>query len=74
MSLFSKKNKKERAPAYDPEKVKPIIRASVCTGERVAGLKDLKTGSFREIMLIRDRRDLEAFMKEYGLDRIDTEY
>ena len=73
MSLFSRKNKTPRS-AYDPEKEKPVVRSSICTGERAAGFKDLKTGKFREVMLIRDGSDLEAFKKEYGLDRIDTEY
>lgn len=74
MSLFSKKNKTERSYAYDPEREKPVIRASVCTGERAAGFKDLKTRKFREVILIREKKELEAFMREYGLEHIDTEY
>jgi hypothetical protein len=74
MSLFSKKNKTEPGYAYDPEREKPVIRASVCTGERAAGFKDLKTGKFREVILIREKKELEAFMREYGLEHIDTEY
>ncbi len=74
MSLFSKKNKTAQSFAYDPEREKPVIRASVCTGERAAGFKDLKTGKFREVILIREKKELEAFMREYGLEHIDTEY
>lgn len=74
LSLFSGRKKTEPAPAYDPETEKPVIRASICTGERVAGFKDRKTGKFRDVMLIRDQRDLDAFLKSCGLDDIDTEY
>ena len=73
--FFSGKTKKtipERR--FDPEKEKPIIRASICTGEKVAGFKDRKTGAFREVLLIRNQKDLDAFNKACGLDHIDTEY
>ncbi len=74
LHLFGKKNKTAPGSAYDPGKEKPIIRASICSGEKTAGFKDKTTGAFREVMLIRNQRDLDRFMKEYGLDRIDTEY
>ena len=74
LGIFSKKKNGADELAYDPEKEKPIIRASICTSEKVAGFKDLKTGSFREVMLIREQRDLEQFKREYGIDRLDTEY
>jgi hypothetical protein len=64
----------EQTVSYDPELQYPVIRASICTGERVAGFKDRKTGAFHEIMLIRDQADLEEFMETYGLDDIGTEY
>ena len=32
--------------------MKPVIRASICTGEEVAGFKDIRTGKIEEIMLI----------------------
>ncbi len=53
---------------------KPVIRASICTGERVAGFKDKTTGSFREVMLIQNEKDLVKFKKTYKIDQIDTEY
>ena len=58
----------------DPERQKPVIRASICSGEQVAGFKDLNDGKFQEIMLIRDQKDLDTFMKTYGLDHVDKEY
>ncbi len=72
--LFGKKNKTAPGSAYDPGKEKPVIRASICTGERTAGFKNKTTGAFREVMLIGDQQDLDRFMKKYGLDSIDTEY
>ena len=59
---------------YDPEKEKPIIRASICNGEQVAGFKNKETGEFHEIMIIRDQSELNEFMKTYGLDHVDKEY
>ena len=54
---------------FDRERHKPVIRSSICTGEQVAGFKDRRTGRFREIMLIRDNGDIEAFTREYGISR-----
>ena len=72
---FSKKEKTPPKPAYDTELLKPVIRSSICTGEKVAGFKDRKNGSFREVMLIRNDKDLDEFMKKYGIkDPINTEY
>lgn len=63
--------KKTPAPAFDLTGKIPTIRSSICTGEQTAGFRDEKTGRFTEIMLIRDRRDLEKFMDEYGLRESD---
>lgn len=58
--------KKIKTQGYSKEEQRPVIRASICTGEQVAGFKSIQTGKFTEIMLIRDRRDLEEFMAAYG--------
>ncbi|MBP5225130.1 MAG: aspartate dehydrogenase [Lachnospiraceae bacterium] len=71
MKLFGKK---KPVHAYDPSVEKPVIRASICTGEQAAGFKDLKTGVFHEVMLIRDDKDLRTFLKTYGLDDVEKEY
>ncbi len=71
MNLFKKK---KLSHVYDPEKEKPVIRASICTGEQAAGFKDLKTGVFHEVMLIRDEKDLRTFLKTYGLQDVEKEY
>ena len=73
-NFFSKDNKSKPAYDYDPEKEKPVIRASICTGEQVAGFKSRTGGEFHEVMLIRDDDDLEEFTKTYGLDHVDKEY
>lgn len=64
-----KKQAQTQKQQYDKEKQKPIIRASICTGEKVAGFKDLATGQFSEIMLIRNDSDLYEFMQSYGVER-----
>ena len=63
--------KKVQRISYDKENLRPVIRASICTGEQVAGFKDVHTGKFSEVMLIRDRKDLEKFAKTYGISRED---
>ena len=68
--------KKPRRGFYDRENSKPVIRVSICTGEQTAGFKDMRTGKFSEVMLIRDNRDLEEFRTTYGIaaDEIAKEY
>ena len=59
--------RRERKVSYDSEKLKPAIRQSICTGERVAGFKDRTTGRFTDVMLLRTEKDLVNFKKEYGI-------
>ena len=68
--------KKQEARTYDRERQKPVIRASICTGEKVAGFRDLHTRNFTEVMLIRTPGDLAEFRRLYGIgaDEIATEY
>ena len=73
MSLFSKKT----APrtAYDPGKMIPALQCSICTSEKRAGFREIATGKFREVMLIRSPDDLETFRRQYGIDgEIETIY
>ena len=69
--MFKKKSEKK---SYDKEKKKAVLRCSICTGEQVAGFKDLSTGHFEEVMLIKDSKDLEEFMETYGVATITKEY
>ena len=57
MGLFKKKIVKKK---YDREHMKPVIRASICTGEEVAGFKDIRNGKIEEIMLIRFSEDFKG--------------
>ena len=73
--LFGKLRKtKQQVITYDPQEQKPVIRASICTGERVGGLKNLKTGAFTEIQLIESESDVEAFCRACGTDSVETIY
>lgn len=56
---------------YDPSRYQPVLHASICTGEQAAGFRDRKSGKFLEMKLIRDRKDLKAFLKEFGVDEKD---
>ena len=60
---------------YDKENKKPVIKASICNGEQVAGFKNIHTGKIDEVMLIKNQADLDAFKKRYGIDgEIEKEY
>ena len=72
MGLFKKKTEKK---FYDPDRQKPVIHCSICNGEQVAGFRDLETGRFDEVMLIRSDLDLQKFRDEYGISGdIEKEY
>ena len=72
MGLFKKKTEKK---TYDREYMKPVIRASICTGEEVAGFKDIRIGKIEEIMLIRSPEELERFKEIYEItEEIAKEY
>ena len=61
MGLFKKKAK---TYSYDKERMKPVIKTSICTGEQVAGF-----------MLVKTAADIERFKKIYGIEgSIDKEY
>ena len=66
-SLFSRKKKKPITTAYDPSKMRPVLRCSICTGEQVAGFLRLEDGKFEEVMLIRNDADLQSFREQYGI-------
>ena len=72
MGLFKKK---VLVQTYDKENKKPVIKSSICNGEQVAGFKDIRTGKMEEIMLIKNRADLEMFKAMYGItEEIIKEY
>ena len=68
--MFHRKIKKME---YDRENQKPVIRSSICNGERVAEFRDKNTGKFTEIMLIRDNKDMDRFLEDYDISVAEIE-
>lgn len=60
--------KRRQTAAYDKTGKVPVIRCSICTGEQTAGFRDLTSGRFEDLMLIRDDRDLRQFLRQYGVE------
>ena len=69
-------HKKIKVIEYDKDNLKPVIRSSICTGEKVAGFRNVNTGEFMEIMLIRDNKDMDEFLTTYDIAvaEVRTEY
>ena len=74
LPILSWKKTKESAHTFDPETQKAVIKCSICTGEQVAGFKDIHTGKFDEVMLMRGEKDLEMFCRMYGVADVTKEY
>ena len=68
MRLFQKKAPSSQAVNFPPDQYEPVIRSSICTGEQSACMRNRETGKLYEITVIRSRKDLEDFGKEYGVD------
>lgn len=62
--FFKKKSEKL---TYDKENKKPVIKASICNGEMVAGFQDIHTGAFDEVMLVKNDAEIADFMYLYGI-------
>lgn len=65
--MFGRRKKQITAP-YDRGGKIPVIRSSICTGEQVAGFKDPASGKFEEMMLLRDDRDFQEFLRRYQVE------
>lgn len=70
--MFSRR-KKSTVPPYNKEGKIPVICSSICTGEQVAGFKDLVSGKFDDLMLIRNSGDLEDFLSQYQVKEEDIQ-
>lgn len=64
--------KNRKNSSYDKDNQIPVIRASICTGEKVAGFKDLHTGKFEEVMLVKDDKDMQRFLMQYDVEAKDV--
>ncbi len=73
MGIFGKRKTINRIE-YDPETEYPVIRASICNGEKVAGIRSKTSATFREIMTIRSIEDLLIFKQMCGVEEVKTEY
>lgn len=73
ISILAGRRMKETIP-FDPDNQYAVIRASICTGEQVAGFKNIHDGHFTEVMVIRTPEDLEKFKRMYGIKDIKKEY
>ena len=72
--MFFKRSKKALPIDYDRENEEPVLRCSICTGEKTAGFRDLKSGRFREYMLVRDGEELREFCTGCGVEDIKRIY
>lgn len=63
------RRKKQELRSYDREQKEPVIRSSICTGEKVAGFKDKETGKFEDILLLKTEADLDKFCEMYGIEK-----
>lgn len=70
--MFGRKTVKKKD--YDKENLRPVLKCSICTGEQVAGFKNIHTGKFEEIMLIRNEKELGQFKEMYEIDTVTKEY
>ena len=65
--MFARRKRQAVSP-YDKTGKIPVIRSSICTGEQVAGFKDIISGKFEELMLIRGEKDFAEFLSRYQVE------
>lgn len=66
--------KRTKKQSYDKENEVPVLHCSICSGEQVAGFRNIHTGYFTECMLIRNDADLQIFKDTYGVTDLPKEY
>ena len=71
--MFGRKSKKQNF-TFDPATQKAVLHCSICTGEQVAGFRDLATGKFTDVALVKNDTELATFMEQYGVKNITKEY
>ena len=72
IKMFWNKESKKKFE-YNPNEYKAVVKCSICTGEQVAGFKNLHTGQFTDVKLIRSEKDLQEFKKMYALENVEKE-
>ena len=73
MFNFLRKHPSPTIP-FDKANQRAVLHCSICTGEQIAGFKDIHTGHFTEVMLIKGQTDLERFMEMYDIAEVAKEY
>ena len=73
--MFFKKKTVEKK-SFDKASLKPVLKASMSSHEKVVGFKEIKTGKFHEERLVTSPKDLQEFMDTYNLteDQIIKEW
>ena len=66
--------KMKKEPVLDLTGKTPLIRCSICTGEKTGGYRDDATGEFREIMRLSSDADYEEFFRIVGTDKVEQIY
>ena len=66
--MFGRRKRQNISP-YDKTGKIPVIRSSICTGEQVAGFKDIVSEKFEELMLIRSEKNLAEFLSQYQVKK-----
>ena len=56
---------------YPPERFEPVIRSSICIGERTACMRDRETGRIHDLFLLRTPQELAQFAKDCGTEPDD---
>ena len=70
---YDERHLKEDIP-FDPQGQEAVIRVSACTGEKIAGFRSRKDGSFTEVMVLRSAEEEKRFLRAYGLTGARVEY
>lgn len=65
--MFGIRKKKQETLSYNTEEFSPAVKSSICTGEKVAGFVEKKTGKFEDVMLIRTEEDMQEFKRIYNI-------
>lgn len=66
--------KKQAEVPYGRGNKIPVIRSSICTGERVAGFKNPVSGKFVELMLLLNDRALQEFLRRYHVEESEIRW
>lgn len=72
MNIFKKKSPPAVSSIlgeFPPAQYEPVIRASICTGEKTACMRDLESGKLHEIMLVRTDEDMDTFCRTCNADK-----